>query len=123
MGFLGVGIESTNVRLAILYPSCTVYNGLLTRRALLTTFVLYQGGPTCLKAGGEERHLAEADRHIARAQELIRLQQQRIEQMQAQGMPTDEREELLSTMLESFALMKRHRDLIWDRLTHLNQSP
>lgn len=69
----------------------------------------------------EERHLAEAERDIANAREMIRFQQIRIERMRAQGTPTQESEEMLTTMLVSLALMQQHRDLILAKLGDLEQ--
>ena len=71
----------------------------------------------------EEQHLAEAERHIAEAGERIHRQQQRIGQSENGKAQEKEGEELLATMLESFSLMKHHRDLILDALAGLNRSP
>ena len=70
----------------------------------------------------EELHLAEAERHIARGEELIQFMRHRIERLQAAGAPTEAQEGLLSTMLESLALMKLHREFIVDRLASLRNS-
>lgn len=64
----------------------------------------------------EERHLVEADRHIAEAEERIQHQRQRVEKLKKQGVSTKKEEKLLATMMDSFSLMKHHRDLILDAL-------
>ncbi len=63
-----------------------------------------------------ERHLVEADRHIAEAEERIQHQRQRVQKLVQQRMPTKGQEKLLATMMDSFSLMKHHRDLILDAI-------
>lgn len=67
----------------------------------------------------EERGLVDANRHIANAEDLIQFMQERLERLRMDGAPTKDTESLLSIMLESFSLMKLHRDFIVSRLADL----
>lgn len=71
----------------------------------------------------EEHHLALADRHIAQAEERIRVQLQRLKDGKARGEIIETREALLSKMVDSLVLMKIHREQILARLADLNKFP
>jgi len=83
----------------------------------------------CVSHGGgmadrerEERDLAEANQHITNAAGLIHFVQECLERLRMNGAPTKDTEDLLNTLLESFALMKLHRDFIVRTLADLKDS-
>lgn len=70
----------------------------------------------------EERHLVEADRHIAMAEDNLRRIRERIEKLQAAGHSAEEHRALLSTMLNTLFIMKEHRSSILKTLAGLGES-
>jgi len=60
----------------------------------------------------EQEHLAQADRHIARAEEMIREQRSLIERMAEHGHDTQMAQDLLHTMQTTLDRMYEHRDMI-----------
>jgi hypothetical protein len=64
----------------------------------------------------ELAHLAQADRHIARAKEHIRQQEQLIERLIANGRNVDEAENFLSALTNVLSAFGWHRRLILVRL-------
>jgi hypothetical protein len=65
----------------------------------------------------EHEHLAQADRHIVRAEELVRDQRTLIERMAGHGHDTKMAEDLLHTMQETLERMYEHRDMIEARIS------
>ena len=63
----------------------------------------------------ERAHLAQTDRHIARAKDHIRKQQQRVERLAAKGHDVDDAENFLSLLTDILRTFERHRILILDR--------
>jgi len=62
--------------------------------------------------GLEHEHLAQAIRHIARAEEMVSEQRQLIERMARDGHDTRMAETLLRTMLTTLEQMREHRRMI-----------
>ena len=60
----------------------------------------------------EERHLAEADRHIAAGERLISQQQARLAELTAAGRDTAEAEKLLWNLEQAQGEFYAHRKLI-----------
>lgn len=57
----------------------------------------------------EQRHLREADRHIAEAEQWIAGQAARVERLAAAGHETAEAENLLLVLTAALATMRAHR--------------
>ena len=64
----------------------------------------------------ELAHLAQADRHIARAKEHIRQQEQLIGRLISMGRHVVEAESFLSVLTDVLSTFERHRLLILERL-------
>jgi hypothetical protein len=60
----------------------------------------------------EQEHLAQARRHIARAEEMIREQRDLIERMSKHGHNIELATTLLQTMQATLEQMYEHRDMI-----------
>ena len=60
----------------------------------------------------EQEHLAQADRHIVRAEEMVREQRSLIERMADHGHDTQMAQDLLRTMQVTLERMYEHRDMI-----------
>jgi len=59
-----------------------------------------------------EKHLAEADRHIAELKTLISGQETLIGQLAAEEQPTQLAETLLATMKDTLRMFEQHRQLM-----------
>ncbi len=59
-----------------------------------------------------QRHLAEADRHIARSLELIAKQQRFIDRLESNSCDSCDARRLLCLFEETLRLMQQHREMI-----------
>jgi hypothetical protein len=59
-----------------------------------------------------EERLAEADRHVAKAEELIARQRGVVAELERDGHPAEEAYALLRTMIDSLKQMQTHRRMI-----------
>jgi hypothetical protein len=66
-----------------------------------------------------QRHLAEADRYIARSLELIAKQQAFVERLENSGCDSFEARRLLFLFEETLRLMRQHREMILRALRYL----
>ena len=65
-----------------------------------------------MNKGMEHEHLAQAHRHIARAEDMVREQRSLIERMAEHGHDTELAQELLHTMQATLQQMYEHREMI-----------
>lgn len=71
----------------------------------------------------EEAHLAQADRHIAKAEENVARQTALIKELSTNGHDTMDAQRWLHTLSETLQLMHAHRQLILSRLRNDTHQP